>query len=167
MKECNTIGERIRALREEKGLTQQQLAKALYTSRVNVNYWENDERNIKSDIIIALAEFFDVSCDYLLTGISSKNIGIYREFGLDDDAVNNIKTVEKHFKGLTNKFIKSNNFIFLMNSIREHIKYQCKNHDIKEKKEIQNALILEAGYKQLCHNELDDILGTMVWEAKK
>lgn len=61
----NGIGERIRKLREEKGLTQQQLAKKMYVKRETVNQWENETRDLKTGYTISLADFFGVTCDYI------------------------------------------------------------------------------------------------------
>lgn len=159
MKECNTIGERIRNLREAKGITQQQLAKALYTSRVNVNYWENDERNIKSDTIIALAKFFDVSCDYLLTGISSKNANISKDLGLKDDAIDNLITCKSNLKNIADLFIGSDMFPYLMSRVYEYIT-QCGTYKIEQKNDIIISNALDAGYKAICHTTLDNLLTT-------
>jgi len=60
------IGERIKTLREEKGFTQQTLADALHLKRETINMWENGFRDLKTGSIIALADFFDVSADYIL-----------------------------------------------------------------------------------------------------
>ena len=61
-----TIGERIARLRTEKGATQIEMAAALYVDRVTVSQWENGARDIKTRNTVSLAEYFGVSCDYLL-----------------------------------------------------------------------------------------------------
>lgn len=60
------FAERIRALRQEKNLTQGQLAAALETTQRKISYWEvgKTEPDLKS--IVKICDFFDVSCDYLL-----------------------------------------------------------------------------------------------------
>ncbi len=57
---------RIRELREERNLTQTDVARGLGTSHRNIGRWENGEVLPSSDMIIALADFFEVSADYLL-----------------------------------------------------------------------------------------------------
>ena len=64
------IGDRIRELRKENHLTQDELAGKLDASRVQVNQWESGSRELSNARIIKLAELFGVSCDYLLTGKS-------------------------------------------------------------------------------------------------
>ncbi len=67
----NKIGLRIAQLRELKGLSQKQLseqlaAHGLTVRRETVTQWENGTRDLKTEYIIKLAEFFNVSTDYVL-----------------------------------------------------------------------------------------------------
>ena len=61
-----TLGARLRALREEKGLTLEQVANSVGTTKVSIGRYEKDEREPKSEMLNLLADFFDVSVDYLL-----------------------------------------------------------------------------------------------------
>ena len=63
------FSDRLKELRNEKGLTQQNLAEMLEIKRYNISDWEQGrtEPDIKS--IIKLAKFFDISTDYIL-GVS-------------------------------------------------------------------------------------------------
>lgn len=60
------IGEIIKDLRQEKGISQSALAKAIGVSQKAIDYWERKINEPKASYIVALANFFDVSCDYLL-----------------------------------------------------------------------------------------------------
>lgn len=62
------IAERIALCRMKNNMTQKQLADALGIRRSTLSKIELGEQDIKSDMIIKLAEFFDVSCDYILVG---------------------------------------------------------------------------------------------------
>ena len=57
---------RIKDLREEKNLSQTELAKLTGISQSAITKWENRQREPSLDGIIRLAKFFDVSSDYLL-----------------------------------------------------------------------------------------------------
>lgn len=57
---------RIKSLRQEKGLSQQDLAKLLFVNQTAVSQWERERTNPSTDTAIALANFFNVSVDYLL-----------------------------------------------------------------------------------------------------
>lgn len=62
----NLIGERIKLLREEKKLSQDDLGKIISISRLSVGNYERGDRKPDSDIIDKLCDYFDVSSDYLL-----------------------------------------------------------------------------------------------------
>lgn len=57
---------RLLELREEKNLTQQDVANAIKTSRTNIGRWEKGQNEPTANYIISLANFFEVSTDYLL-----------------------------------------------------------------------------------------------------
>ncbi|HXY63303.1 MAG TPA: helix-turn-helix transcriptional regulator, partial [Mycobacterium sp.] len=57
-------GARLRRLREERGLTQVALAKALDLSTSYVNQLENDQRPITVPVLLALTERFDLPSHY-------------------------------------------------------------------------------------------------------
>ena len=58
--------ERIRNLREDKDLTQQNLADYLNVSQRAYSRYENGERGIPSETLCLLADFYHTSVDYLL-----------------------------------------------------------------------------------------------------
>lgn len=61
-----TTGDRVKKLRTEKGIYQQQLADILSVSKSTVAMWETDKREPDSEMLINLANFFNCSIDYLL-----------------------------------------------------------------------------------------------------
>ena len=58
--------ERLRSLREDKDLTQTQIAKYLHMSQTGYSQYEIGKNDIPTRILIQLAEFYNVSVDYLL-----------------------------------------------------------------------------------------------------
>ncbi len=60
-----TFGERLRALRKERGIGQVALAKALDVGKSIVSLWELDRCEPTLSKIVAIAKYFQVSCDYL------------------------------------------------------------------------------------------------------
>lgn len=60
------LGETIKALRLEKGLTQPQLAQLIGVSNGIISIWENNVNEPKASYIKKLAETLNVSADYLL-----------------------------------------------------------------------------------------------------
>lgn len=60
------IADRIRFLRNRQGLSQAKLARSLRVTRSSVNAWELGISTPSTSTIIALAQIFHVSTDYLL-----------------------------------------------------------------------------------------------------
>ena len=58
--------ERIRNLREDADLYQRDLAEYLHCSQVAYSRYELGARDIPTDVLIALAKFYNTSIDYLL-----------------------------------------------------------------------------------------------------
>lgn len=56
---------RLKDLRMEKGLTLKQLSEHIGVSFNTISRWEREERVPNIENIVALAEFFEVSADYL------------------------------------------------------------------------------------------------------
>ena len=57
---------RIRDLREDRDLNQTTVAKMLGMSQTGYSKYETGENDVPTDILIKLADFYDVSVDYLL-----------------------------------------------------------------------------------------------------
>ena len=64
-----TVGERIREIREKRGMTQDKLAEAAGLSKSFLSEVENDKSNISSRILLRIANELGASMDYLLDGI--------------------------------------------------------------------------------------------------
>ena len=66
-------GNRIKLLREEKKIRQDELAKVLSISPSAVGMYERDEREPNDETTLKLAEYFGVSTDYLLGKSDNRN----------------------------------------------------------------------------------------------
>ena len=62
----NTFSEQLIALRVENNLSRAQLAVELNVSVRLISYWENSQRECDFDMLIKIADYFDVTVDYLL-----------------------------------------------------------------------------------------------------
>lgn len=63
------LGVRIAALRRQRGMSQQALARAICVSASAVGMYEQGRREPSLDRLVAIADVFEVSTDYLLTGV--------------------------------------------------------------------------------------------------
>ena len=87
---------RLKELRKEKKLTQQEVADAMGVSRRGFQKWENGDSQLKPDKIQQLADYFGVSVGYLLgynedpkpADKSESKLPIYKQYILK---INNIE----------------------------------------------------------------------------
>lgn len=101
---------RLKLLREEKGLSQREIAKKLHIPPTTYGGYENNKREPNSEMLITLADFFNCSIDYLL-GRSDTPINdafLDRVDEIDDDLLKQFgnlyearKAQELRDKGLT------------------------------------------------------------------
>ncbi len=62
----DTFAERLKMLRIENNISQNQLSKNLKISQSNISVWESGEQMPSAENLIALAKYFKCSVDYLL-----------------------------------------------------------------------------------------------------
>ena len=93
------LNTRLKSLRESKQLTQQELADKLNLSRVRYNNYETGKRSPDYDTLQVIANFYDVSTDYLLGNTDNPN----SEVALTDKDEKDIaKTMQKLKEQLSN-----------------------------------------------------------------
>lgn len=99
-----TFGERLRYLREERELRQQDVAESINISKRMIGYYESDKHFPRdAKMVIALADFFGVSLDYLF-GISevrnNKTINLLnKEFSaLSEEKQNDVMDYIRYLK---------------------------------------------------------------------
>lgn len=66
------FGQRLKELREEKGLLNKELAKEINVEPATITNWEKGNRTPKEDLLIKIADYFDCSLDYLLGRTDNK-----------------------------------------------------------------------------------------------
>ena len=62
------LGERIRALRQKKGYTQEEIASRLHVTRQTISKWEKNYSVPDADLLVKLAEVLEVKTSQLLGG---------------------------------------------------------------------------------------------------
>lgn len=78
------FNEKLQELRKKKGLTQDELAKSLYVSRTAISKWESGRGYPSIDSLKAIAKFFSVTVDELLS--SEQILSIAEEDGKEKRA---------------------------------------------------------------------------------
>lgn len=93
------VADRIKALREQKGLTQTDLSNQLGITRSSVNAWEMGISVPSTQYIVELAHIFKVSTDYLLGVDTSATISVA---GLTENDVRLVHSIISHLKEKNN-----------------------------------------------------------------
>ena len=96
--EKNISMNRIRELREDRDLRQVDVASATNIDQKTLSNYETGRTNPDSWAIIKLAEFFGVTCDYLL-GVSDRNLKNM------NNAIEEIEEIKKRLDGVE-KFLR-------------------------------------------------------------
>jgi transcriptional regulator with XRE-family HTH domain len=104
-----TLGRRLSRLREKRGLDQAQLGEILNLSKSTISAYERDTRSPNPEIIVLLAEFFNVTTDYLLRGdIRPQNEIIDEEVAHFMEEINKLGEREQiYLKGKIEDMIKT------------------------------------------------------------
>lgn len=66
--------ERIRSLREDADLTQKLVGDAINIPQRTYAYYESGQRMVPPSVLCALADFYDVSVDYILGRTDAKKL---------------------------------------------------------------------------------------------
>lgn len=120
MSDINEIGERIKKLREARGLSQHQLSVALNVTREVVAKWETGTRDLKTAYMVKLADYFNVTCDYILRGIKAdinngEFVNFMEKFIARKKDIKNISEIfeqaPKNVQILVSKLIESHYFM--------------------------------------------------------
>ena len=89
------IAEKVKKLREHKGLSQAELARQLGITRSSVNAWEMGISVPSTQYIVDLAGVFEISTDYLLGVDSSSTVSVA---GLTDSDILLVHSIIDHLK---------------------------------------------------------------------
>ncbi|MCI2113367.1 MAG: helix-turn-helix transcriptional regulator [Ruminococcus sp.] len=108
----------LKLLRTKKGLSQQQLADIIGTSQQSINKYENHNVEPDIDTLIAFADFFNTSVDYL---IGNTDINRKIEFVQNYDLNNEESSLIDGFRKLT-KGEKDSIFAVVNNYNTAHIR---------------------------------------------
>ena len=117
------MGSRIRKLREAGGETQADIARALGVKRETVNQWENGARGLKPEYTAGLADYFGVSCDYILRGLQAENAQAHQTLGLSEDAMKRLAAHKEdaHFLKTVNRLLETEDGVQIIKTITYYL----------------------------------------------
>lgn len=98
--ETMLLGKRIKELRLEKGLTQQELGDLLNVTKVTIHCYENEKRTPPIDALQELANIFNVDINYLLGSDKYVIAETSEEYGIKmaNEEIEFIKAIRKYDK---------------------------------------------------------------------
>ena len=96
-------GQRIKALREEFNIMQQDLAPKIGTDPSSLSLYENGKRSVPKEVQVNAAKYFGVSIDYLEGLTDSRNLTVFKgeykyNINMDDffDRLNSLGLINKN-----------------------------------------------------------------------
>ena len=149
------IGEKIAAMRKQKGMNQNDLADALFVTRQAVSKWEMGKSIPSLEVLLSITKLFHISIDYLLESSDIKESDFQSMF-----AIYSRPAVIYHFLNLEHpqKQIK-NIFYLLTTEERRQIIYQVLHHQID--------VHVNALWPYLCVSERMDLLGYLMMQKQE
>lgn len=146
------IGEKLKQLRIKNNLKQSDLARILDVTQGAVGMYENDKRTPSPELIVKLAEYFNVTTDYLL-GHTKTSYSVNANIpGMSSIVCEDTSNYDIIDKSQNNKKEFTDNLDIFLDSldIDEEVKYMAKLYvklDTEDKKAIKR--MMENAYKQL------------------
>lgn len=111
----NNFAKILTDLRESRGAKRQEVADQIGISRASLEYYEKGKRKPDVDVILKLADYYGVTCDYLLRGVRSSFAEIHKTTGLSDKSIEilqNILTLRKRaYIDMLNFLIEETDFV--------------------------------------------------------
>lgn len=145
-----TFAERLTELREKTEKKRQEVADDIGISRASLEYYEKGKRKPDIDVLLKLADYYEVTCDYLLKGVKTENVSINNVTGLSDKAIEKLQNIVKQSTGSyisKNHKLKIDELEKFINSISEE--------ELEERKKEFNNMLLER--KNSLDNSLPEV----------
>lgn len=90
------LNERIRQLREARGMTQVELARQLSVTKQSVSNWENNNIQPSVEMAVSIADFFGVTLDDLLGRSNRRTLCVE---GLTDAQIQHLNALVRDLLG--------------------------------------------------------------------
>ena len=150
----------LKKLSKEKGINQSDLARHLGLTRQSISLYYSGKITPELDTLLKIAEYFEVSLDYLVTGDKPENNQVRVELGLSEKALEFLSEAAHAQNGeelsniseQINKFLSDRDFYLLLKSCEEAISDKTK--EIQDLQKINE----EGKYDSLIKNILEQTI---------
>lgn len=133
------LGDKIKQLRKEKRLTQQGLANEMKIAQSTIGMIESNKRPAGRETLIKLAEFFNVTVDYLLSEDNESS-----EASTEKPEINIPKAYTDKYK----------------------VTSRDKKQYVEEMKKANEAFFMDDEFTEEAKKEMLDLMSELFWEAK-
>ena len=94
------FSERLRKLRQSKGLSRKELGQALGLAESTISNYENDLRTPDYELLTRIADFFEVSTDYLLGRTDDPKGHVSGDYSVSLEELMFLRWIREHVKGV-------------------------------------------------------------------
>lgn len=141
--------------------TQKKLGESIGIRPQTVSLYMDGSTQPTADNLYKIAKYFDVSVDYLLTGVSSDNKEIHKQLGLSEDAVNWIKRAKT-----TGNFENCTDVITTLNSLLSDRDFYSFLEDLNFKTEYLKALMNQSEEEKRKRPMGINMEGYFIWDMQ-
>jgi transcriptional regulator with XRE-family HTH domain len=141
--------------------TQKALGEAIGVRPQTISLYMDGSTQPTADNLYKIAKYFNVSVDYLLTGVSSENKDLHKQLGLSEDAVNWIKRAHD-----TGRFDNCTDVITTLNSLLSDRYFYAFLKDLTFKAESLKALMNQTEEEKRNRPRGINIEGYYIWDLQ-
>lgn len=141
--------------------TQKALAKTIGIRPQTVSLYMDGSTQPTADILYKIAKYFDVSVDYLLTGISSSNMELHKQLGLSEKSINYIKRAKE-----TENFYNCTDVITTLNYLLSNRDFYVFLEDLSYKTELVKGVINQTEEEKRKRPVGINLEGYFIWDMQ-
>lgn len=113
----------LKNLIKQKGVSLSALARYLNITRQAVSYYCNGEVTPSYTLLLKIAEYFDVSTDYLLTGIEPQDKKEQKNLNLSSTTIRLLKACKPEIMTLIDTFLSDSEFYFTLSNALDSMNF--------------------------------------------
>ena len=121
--EMTIFAKTLNRLLVENGIHQDELAQALGISSGSISSYRRGEKEPRFTMIVKIADYLGVDCDYLMTGVRAEHYSVANELGLSGGAIKYLqRAVGTHYENrriVLNALLENYDFYHLLGIIYE------------------------------------------------